>query len=79
MIKDNPNLQIIPSFFLFTILFYSSLHLFRKYWKKFRNLNTNLQIQFISRVISCINALIVTLAATYVLLTDDNIYNHKLM
>lgn len=76
---NDPNLQIIPSFFLFTILFHSSLHLFRKYWKEFKNLEAHVQIQFVSRVVSCINAIVITLAAAYVLLTDDNLYANKLV
>lgn len=76
---NDPNIQIIPSFFLFAILFYTSLHSLRKYWKEFGNLDRQTQIQFVSRAVSCVNALIVTLAAAYVLLTDENLYKNKLM
>ncbi|CAF1086891.1 unnamed protein product [Brachionus calyciflorus] len=71
--------QAAPFSVIFAFIFYLSLYLFRKYWISFSQLDSSIQIQFISRVVSSIHALIVTLLGSYVLIADHDLYSNKLI
>ncbi|CAF0809336.1 unnamed protein product [Brachionus calyciflorus] len=71
--------RAVPFSVIFASIFYISLYLFRKYWVSFNRLDASVQIQFISRVVSSIHALIVTLLGSYVLIADHDLYSNKLI
>ncbi|RNA10660.1 transmembrane 56-B-like [Brachionus plicatilis] len=66
-------LEIVSFFLFFSLVFYTSLHLLAKHWKSFRTLNSKVQIQFVSRIVSSVHSVLVFLISVYILLTDEKI------
>lgn len=65
-------------FFIFLTLFYVSWFLLRKKSKSFRSLSSEIQIQFVSRIVSNVHSFLVLIISIYCLLTDENV-SQKIM
>jgi hypothetical protein len=72
------NTQIVLISFCFGSLFYLVKTLLKTLSKKFNRWSHNEQIQVISRLVSSVHAILVTVLAVYVLITDSDLYLNKL-
>ena len=73
------NTQIVLISFCFGSFFYLLKIAFKTLSKQFNKWSQNEQIQVISRVVSSIHAILVTILAVYVLITDSDLYLNRLM
>lgn len=80
--RSSKHLQMVTSFLFFFLLFYVSLFSLRVYLAIFRK-NHSLRyidlIQFVSRITSTVHAVVATVLAAKVLLTDKNLYENQLV
>ncbi|CAF0739139.1 unnamed protein product [Brachionus calyciflorus] len=71
--------EFIPVCFAFFILYQILIITLKSYWSLFQSLPRHKQLDFVVRIISTLHAIAIFSIASYILITDNKIYENKLI